>query len=255
MTDRYRRNLLQLLGLSGLGALTATRAHGASPGANSLVLRRGRDGSARFALDMAVLGHTDAPNTAGRIGDPGSTDYFRLDTRGDSYYYEGLLYPAGTIPAPTRPTALSVFPNAPGKLNNEVVWDFTQAKPIGHFLNRGWVLINGAPTPYRDSRGTVIDGPRREPHLLSEHTFVLELFGPTTLSPEMLVTSGVENGNDPDADTVVRAMLGGTGRFRHASGEVTQKRLGRNTSPLRSFATRGDVMAPNYRFEFDVRLG
>ncbi len=204
---------------------------------------------------MAVLGHTDAPNTAGRIGDPQSTEYFRLDSRGDSYYYEGLLYPAGTIPTPTKPTALSVFPNAPGKLNNEIVWDFTKAKPVGHFMNRGWVLINGNPTPYEDARGTEIEVARREPHLLSDHSFVLGIFGPDSLSPEMLQTSGVENGNDMDRDAVVRAVTGGTGRFRHASGQVVQTRLGRNSTILRSFAKRGDVYSPNYRFEFELKLG
>jgi hypothetical protein len=249
-----RRRFLQLLGLSSVGAFAAARAQDAARTPELPSLNRGRDGVVRFALDMAVLGHTDAPNTAGRIDDPKSTEYFRLDSRGDSYFYEGLLYPGGTIPAPTKPTPLSVFPNAPGKLNNEVVWDFTRAKPTGHFLNRGWVLINGNPTPYRDSRGTEIEGPRREPHLLSDHTFVLGIFGPKSLSPEMLQTSGVENGNDPDTDVVVRAVTGGTGRFRHASGQVTQTRVGRNTSVLRSFAKMGNVMSPNYRFEFELRL-
>ena len=254
MPASHRRRFLQLLGLSSVGAYAAARAADAPPSPGVPSVHRGRDGSMRFALDMAVLGHTDAPNTAGRIGDPQSTEYFRLDARGDSYFYEGLLYPENTIPAPTKPTALSVFPNAPGKLNNEIVWDFKGAQPLGHFFNRGWVLINGNPTPYRDSRGTEIEGPRREPHLLSDHTFVLGIFGPKSLSPETLITSGVENGNDPDADVVVRAVTGGTGRFRHARGEVTQTRVGRNTTVLRSFAKMANVMSPNYRFVFELQL-
>ena len=69
-----------------------------------------------------------------------------------------------------------------------------------------------------DPAGTVVETARIEPHLLSEHTFVL-------------------------------------GRFRFARGEVMQTRVGRNTTPLRSFSERGDVLSPNYRFEFVLRLG
>ena len=266
MISKPRRRLMQLLGLGGAASLLAagesraadTRA--AAPGMlpapadSSFALVRGKDGLTRLTVDMAVLGHTDAPDPSGRIGDPRSQDYFRIDSRGDSYYVEGLLYPGGTLPAPTRPTGLPVFKNAPPKLNNEVVWDFKAAQPTGRWLNRGWVLINGSPEPYRDSAGTEIDRARREPHLLSEHTFVLGSFGAKTLSPEMLITSGVENGNDPDDETIIRAVIGGTGRFRHASGQVVQTRVGRNTSILRSFSQLGNVASPNYRFEFELRL-
>lgn len=269
MPSTPRRRLVQLFGLGGAAALFAgvqsrTNAAGGSrstsaaptaePGESPFILTRARDGTARLTVDMAVLGHTDAPNTSGRIGDPRSQDYFRIDSRGDNYFVEGLLYVGGTLPAPTRPTGLPVFKNAPPKLNNEVVWDFKAAKPVGHWLNRGWILINGNPDPYRDPAGTEIERPRREPHLLSEHTFVLGSFGPKTLSPETLITSGVENGNDPDDETVVRAVIGGTGRFRHASGQVVQTRVGRNTSILRSFSNLGNVASPNYRFEFELRL-
>jgi len=248
--------------LLGAGRTQAADANGAAVAAASgaaaadtlFPVRRELNGLVRLTVDMAVLGHTDAPDPSGRIGDPRSQEYFRIDSRGDSYYVEGFLYPGGTLPAPTKPTPLSVFRNAPPKLNNEIVWDFKAARPAGHWLNRGWVLINGNPEPYRDPAGTELEGARREPHLLSEHTFVLGMFGAKTLAPETLITSGVENGNDPDDETIVRAVIGGTGRFRHASGQVVQSRVGRNTSILRSFSNLGNVASPNFRFEFELRL-
>jgi len=212
------------------------------------------DGTASFAVDMAVLGHTDAADTSGRIGPRGTQNYFGIDTRGDSYFFEGQLYPGGTIPKPTVATRLSVNPNAPPKLNNEVVWDFTRAKPIGTLAGRGWVLINGRPEPYRDARGTVVETARTAPHLLSTQSFFLGAFSPRTLSPPMLVVKGVENGNDPDDEPIVRAVAGGTGPFRFARGEVRQERIGRNSTVLRTFSKFRDVFAPNYRFHFRLKL-
>ncbi len=259
-----RRRVLRLMGLATLSAAagSAGAAREAStagtgsrvPAATAFALRSKRSGGAELTIDMAILGHTDAPNSAGRIGDPKSQEYFRIDSRGDNYFVEGVLYPGGTIPAPTVPTPISVFRQAPPKLNNQVVWDFKAAKPTGHYFDRGWVLINGNPTPYVDVNGTTVDTARSEPHMLSEHTFVLDLLRPDNLSPEMLITKGLQNGNDPDAERVVRAVVGGTGRFAHASGEVLVTRLGRNTTPLRSFSNMGNVMSPNYRFEFDLRI-
>jgi hypothetical protein len=214
----------------------------------------GRDGIARFTVDMAVLGHTDAADTSGRIGPRGTQNYFGIDTRGDSYFFEGALYPGGTIPAPTVPTGLSVNPNAPAKLNNEVVWDFTRAKPIGTLLGRGWILINGAAEPYRDTRGRVVDETRRAPHLLSTQNLFLGPFTPDTLTPPMLVVGGMENGNDPDNEPMMRAITGGTGPFRFATGEVRQRRIGRNTTALRTFSDYAQVFSPNYRFLFAIRL-
>lgn len=214
----------------------------------------GKDGIARFTVDMAVLGHTDAADSSGRIGEKATQNYFGIDTRGDSYYYEGHLYPGGTIPTPTAPAKLSVNPNAPLKRNNEIVWDFTKAKPIGTLMGRGWILINGAKEPYLDKRGTVVETTRTAPHLLSTHTLYLGLFTPDTLTPPSLITSGMENGSDPDKELMMRAVTGGTGPFRFAEGEVRQERIGRNTTALRTFSEFAQVFSPNYRFHFAVRL-
>jgi hypothetical protein len=215
---------------------------------------RNADGTWRLVVDIAVLGHTDAADDSGRIGPRGSQAYFGIDVRGDSYFVESLVYPGGTIPTPTVPTRLSVNPKAPPRLNNELVWDFTRAKPIGHHFNRGWVLINGEKAPGRDTRGTIVEQARTAPHLLSTHNLVLGIATPELLTPPMLVTAGMENGNDPDAEEMMRAVKGGTGPFRFARGACRQQRIGRNSTRLRTFSKTADVFAPNYRFTFTLKL-
>lgn len=251
-----RRGLMRILSFAGLTTLAGVRAAGAAvPAAGAdWISKPSRDGRLKLAVDIAILGHTDAPNVAGRIGDPHAQDHFGVDTRGDSFYVEGVLYPGGTIPVPTVLTPMPGMPMIPSRRNNQVVWDFKAAKPIGHWMNRGWTLINGNREPYKDTNDTVIETARREPYLLSDHTFVFGRFDEGNLSPDMLMTSGTEGRSDPDAEAVVRAVTGGTGRFAHARGQVVQTRLGRNTSTMRSLASIGAIKAPNYRFEFDLRL-
>jgi hypothetical protein len=251
-----RRGLMGILGLLGAGVLRApvSATPTGAQGSPDWRTAPSHDGHIRFGIDVAVLGHTDAQNTAGRIGDPQSHDFFGTDARGDNFFVEGLIYPAGTIPVPTGLTPMPGMADAPPRRNHKIVWDFTAAKPIGHWFNRGWVLINANPRPYTDSNGTPIDTARVEPYLLSDHTFAFGLFDDPALSPDLLTTSGTEGRRDPDAEAVVRAITGGTGRFARATGQVTQSRVGRNTSTLRSLAKLGAVSAPNYRFEFDVKL-
>jgi len=55
-------------------------------------------------------------------------------------------------------------------------------------------------------------------------------------------------------EVLVRAITGGTGRFKYARGQVVERILGRNTTILRSFAHLGKAYCPNYRFEFEVKL-
>ena len=238
--------------MAGLGRVSAEPASGSASA--DWRAKASRDGEVKFSVDVAILGHTDAPNSGGRLGDPQSHDFFGTDARGDSFYVEGLIYPGGTIPTPTGLTPMPGMASAPPRRNNKIVWDFKAAKPVGHWFSRGWVLINANPTPYTDSNGTVIDSARTEPYLLADHTFVFGLYDKDHLSPDMLATSGTEGRMDPDAEAAVRAVTGGTGRFAHVSGEVIQTRVGRNTSTLRSLAKLGAVSAPNYRFEFALKI-
>ncbi len=260
--DNDRRDFLKAASLGGLAVATAggTAAAAATapkgrtmmlpPVEEWLDLKPDRQGVVRFAVDVAVLGHTDAIDPSGRIGPKDSKDYFNIDVRGDTFYVEGSLYPGGTIPEPTVVTE-----SRPGRRSRQyqLVWDFTKARPVGHWFSRGWVLINGA-AEYKDSQGTVVETKRTEPHLLTEHNYVFGRMTADNLTPEMLISSGADDGNDPDREVLVRAITGGTGRFKYARGQVVERILGRNTTILRSFAHLGKAYCPNYRFEFEVKL-
>lgn len=256
--ETSRRTLLKLAGSSGLiaagGPVLAQTSRLVMPQpADWLRFKPDARGIVRFAVDVAVIGNSDAIDPSGRIGPKDSQDYFNIDVRGDTYQVEGALYPGGTIPVPSVLTE----GRRGGKpsVQYEINWDFKKAQPVGHWLSRGWVLINGNREPAKDTRGTVVETARTEPHLLSEHNYVFGRFGPDNLSPEMLISSGVEDGNDVDKEVLVRAITGGTGRFRFATGQVVERRHGRNTSTLRSFSNFPGAYAPNYRFEFELKLG
>jgi hypothetical protein len=217
-----------------------------------LTLKPDANGVVRFAIDVAVIGNSDTIDPSGRIGPKESKDFFNIDLRGDTFQVEGALYPGGTIPTPT--VASASRPGTPPSIHNQENWDFTRTSPSGHWLSRGWVLINGQKEPNRDRRGTIVEERRTEPHLLTEHNYVFGRFGPTRLTPEMLVSNGMDDGNDADTEVNIRAVTGGTGRFRFARGQVVKRRLGRNTTILRTFADFGDAFAPNYRFEFELKV-
>lgn len=261
-TDNGRRDFMKAVGVGSIaaatmgtgGAVAATpaprgRTMTLPPIEEWLQLRPDRQGVVRFSVDVAVLGHTDAIDPSGRIGPKDSKNFFGIDVRGDTFYVEGSLYPGGTIPEPTIPTPGR--PGAPPSRHNQKTWDFTKAKPVGHWLSRGWVLINGNPEPYRDTKNTIVDEKRTEPHLLTEHNYVFGRMTPDNLTPEMLISSGADDGNDPEKEVLVRAITGGTGRFKFARGQVVERLIGRNTTVLKNF---GNAPCPNYRFEFEVKL-
>ncbi len=240
-----------LLAASG-GAARAPSATAAQPPvADWLRLRPDSRGIVRFTIDVAVIGNSDTIDPSGRIGPKDSKDYFNIDLRGDTFQVEGALYPGGTIPDPTVPT--EGRPGGPKSVHNQVNWDFTSSPPAGHWLSRGWVLINGQSEPNRDTRGTIVEQRRTEPHLLTDQNYVFGRFDAGNLSPEMLISNGMDDTNDADTEENIRAITGGTGRFRFASGQVVKRRLGANTTILRTFADVG-ARAPNYRFEFELKL-
>lgn len=218
-----------------------------------LNLKPDSKGITRFSVDVAVIGNSDTIDPSGRIGPKDSQDYQNIDVRGDTFQVEGALYPGGTIPDPTVPT--QGRPGGRKSVQYQLTWDFKGAEPVGHWLSRGWVLINGNKEPGRDTRGTIIDPARTEPHLLTDHNYVFGRMTPDNLTPEMLVSNGMDDGNDPEKEVLVRAITGGTGRFRFATGQVVERIIGRNTSVLRSFSKFGNAYSPNYRFEFELKLG
>ena len=258
MTPYYRRTFLKAISLGPVAAAAAVTSTGYAaqlvlpPVEQWLTLKPDGAGIVRFSVDVAVLGHTDAIDPSGRIGPKDSQNYFSIDVRGDTFYVEGALYPGGTIPDPTVVT--QGRPGGRASKQYQQVWDFTKAKPAGHWLSRGWAIINGA-SDYKDSRGTVVETARTEPHLLTEHNYVFGTMTGDNLTPEMLISSGADDGNDPEKEVLVRAVTGGTGRFKFARGQVVERILGRNTTTLRSFSNFPNAFAPNYRFEFEIKLG
>ncbi len=233
MPHEPRRSFLQALSLGGLLGLGTGAARAQEPSAPSL----GGPRREQVVIDIAVLGHTNYSNDGGAANKlPGREGWAETDARGTNYYFEGLVYPGGTIP------------EASADDPDGVTWDFG-VEPMGSFFNRGWVIINNK------SDGPYV--PRKDPHLLSHCDYYLGgVVGEDNLTPtDMLQSTGMENGVPPD-DVVVRAVTGGTGRFATARGQVTQRRVGRNTTPLRGmpFPLPEPPKSPNFRLTFDLVL-
>ncbi len=173
--------------------------------------REGRGRGGDLALDVACLGDTFAPNFNSVL------DVSSGDLRGGSFYVEGLIYPEGTI--------------EPG-----TVFDLESTDAIGHWLCRGWFMTNPA---------------RPEPSVVTSQEYLLGVFDfPETVSPEnTIASSGLENGGP--GFQAVRAIIGGTGRYRDARGEVVQETVGTNTSVLNVFG----APAPTFKFNFTFNNG
>jgi hypothetical protein len=132
------------------------------------------------------------------------------DFRGVGFFVEGLIYRAGTIP------------NGPG-------FDPGSATAIGTWLCRGWFILHSG---------------RPLPHVISTQEYMLGIVSPENPTPRnQLVSSGTEGG----VPLAVRSVIGGTGRYRHARGEVDQHLIGTNTTILNVIGEP----APNLRFAFD----
>ena len=138
------------------------------------------------------------------------------DYRGTPFMVEGFIYPEGTV--------------AP----NGFVPSADQA--IGHWFCRGFLLLHSE---------------RPEPHLASVQEYQFGRISESDLFPEDgITTSGIEGSVIQD-QIMHRSVIGGTGRYRAASGELTQENLGFNTSILADGT--GDA-APNFRCTFDLFL-
>jgi hypothetical protein len=138
-------------------------------------------------------------------------DAARGDLRGAGFFVEGLIYEAGTIP-------------------DGAGFDPASATAIGTWLCRGWfILYPGRPLP----------------HVISTQEYMLGIVGPQMPTPEnQLVSSGTEGG----VPVAMRSVIGGTGRYRRARGEVAQHLIGTNTTVLNLVGEP----APNLRFVFEL---
>jgi hypothetical protein len=129
-------------------------------------------------------------------------DFGGTDSRGASGLAEGLIYRAGTI-------------------QEGAGFDPFSAPAIGHYFARGWFLAH-------------LDRPF--PHIVTTHEYLFGIITPERPSPvNTLVSSGVEGG----IELAHRAVIGGSGRYRHARGDVQQRVIGTTTG-----------FAPTFRFTF-----
>jgi hypothetical protein len=81
------------------------------------------------------------------------------------------------------------------------------------------------------------------PHVMTTQEYLFGLITPEHLSPvDTLVSSGVEGG----FELAHRAVIGGSGHYRHARGDVRQVTTGTNTREL----VPGVLAAPTFRFLF-----
>jgi hypothetical protein len=133
------------------------------------------------------------------------------DFRGVGFLVEGLISPAGTIP------------DGPG-------FDPASATATGTWLCRGWMIFHpGRPLP----------------HVVSTQEYMLGIVSPENPTPEnQLVSSGTEGG----VPLAMRSVIGGTGRYRRARGEVAQHLIGTNTTTLNVIGEP----AANLRFVFEL---
>lgn len=137
------------------------------------------------------------------------------ELRGSPFSVEGWIYRAGTIPG-------SGF-------------DPATARALGRWFCRGWFLINPE---------------RLEPHVITTQEYVFGSMRPGRLFPrDTLVSSGLEGTFEED-QTPIRSVMGGTGEFGGATGVVLQHGRGTNTTRIAPLG----IQAPNFRFEFQLRV-
>jgi hypothetical protein len=136
------------------------------------------------------------------------------ELRGSTFSVEGWIYPAGTITG--------------------TGFDPASAESIGRWFCRGWFLINPD---------------RLEPHVITTQEYVFGEIRPNRLFPRnTLASSGIEG--TFEEQTAIRSVIGGTGNFGGATGEVLQHPRGTNTTRIVPLG----IDAPNFRFEFRLRI-
>ena len=164
----------------------------------------GSDGSATFVVDVAVDLRTFAaiPSTGNPPGEPLGPN------RGTTFIVNGKIFPAGDVPS--------------GAASN----DPSQAGSIGDWVCRG-ILTSDLASQLAGADKIGFD------------TTQMLIFGSDRRA---IWSEGLEGGLGEAGVTTHRIVLGGTGAFFAASGEVVQESLGTNATG-----------APNIRLTFRLR--
>jgi hypothetical protein len=168
---------------------------GAAAGLAALPSEAETSGRRKVVFDLAILGHTFTTILA-----PGATDTDFTNLRGSTVVAEGELYRRGTIPR--------------GAMN----WDPTSATPIGHWFMRGF---------YINRTGRPSEEDRPQPLGIAHYEYVIGRITPDNLFPaDQLTSSGLAT---PVARNL-QSVMGGTGRYFGARGEVFTSVIGSNTT-------------------------
>jgi hypothetical protein len=131
------------------------------------------------------------------------------------------------------------------------------------FLVEGWIYPGGTIAGdgfIADEKGSigrwfcrgylVIDGDRQEPHAASNHEFMFGSITPTRLfPPDMIATCGIE-GTSSREQLAHRAVIGGTGIYLGATGQVHQRYIADNNTEFLDGSGPGLC----FRFDFDIRV-
>jgi hypothetical protein len=164
----------------------------------------GRHGSATFVVDVAVDMRTFAavPSTGNPPGEPVGPN------RGTTFIVNGKIFPAGDLPSGTGSN------------------DPSQAGSLGDWVCRGILTSDLA----RQLAGV---------DKIGFDTTQMLIFGSDRRA---IWSEGLEGGLGEAGVTTHRIVLGGTGAFLGASGDVVQESLGTNATG-----------APNIRLTFRLR--
>jgi hypothetical protein len=130
------------------------------------------------------------------------------------FLVEGWIYPPGTIKGD------GFIPTEEGSL--------------GRWFCRGWFII---------------DGSRSAPHTASHHDYVMGSITPTRLFPPNILCSMGLEGTDDRGQTSTRAVIGGTGDYLGATGQVRERLFATNTSV---FSDGSPGLC--FNFDFDIRV-
>ena len=156
----------------------------------------------RVVFDLAILGQAFTVILA-----PGATLADPNNLFGSTIVGEGLLYSGGTIPR--------------GAMN----WDPASATPIGHWFIRG-VFITRSGRPGEEDR--------TDPAGIGLSEFVIGRITPDNPFPaDQLTTSGLAS---PTTTRGRNSVVGGTGRYFGARGEVFFANIGSNITGVPNFA-------------------
>jgi len=166
----------------------------------------GRHGSATFVVDVAVDMRTFAavPSTGNPPGEPVGPN------RGTTFIVNGKIFPAGDLPS--------------GTASN----DPSQEGSIGDWVCRGILTSDLASQLAGDEK-------------IGFDTTQMLIFGS---DKRAIWSEGLEGGLGEVGVTTHRIVLGGTGAFLAASGDVVQESLGTNVTG-----------APNIRLTYRLRDG